>query len=83
MEAEVLGSGPQVMLIVNVSVSVARVSSLTWTVNVKLPAVFGTPLTSPVLPAKSNSFVPVGRRPSTTLKDGFFLDDEHPVIVMK
>jgi hypothetical protein len=44
--------------IVKVSVSVAPVSSLTWTVNVKLPAVLGTPLISPVLPAKSNSFVP-------------------------
>jgi hypothetical protein len=30
--------------IVKVSVSVARVSSLTWTVKVKLPAVVGTPL---------------------------------------
>jgi hypothetical protein len=29
-------------------VSVARVSSLTWTVKVKLPAVLGTPLISPV-----------------------------------
>ena len=47
-------------MIEKVSVSVARVSSLTRTVKVKLPAVVGTPLISPVLPAKSNSFVPGG-----------------------
>ena len=66
-----------------VSVSVARVSSLTRTVKVKLPAVVGTPLISPVLPAKSNSLVPGGRRPSTTLNDGSLFDDAQPVTVMK
>ena len=66
-----------------VSVSVARVSSLTWTVNVKLPAVVGTPLIRPELPAKSNSLVPEGRRPSTTLSDGCLFDDAQPVTVMK
>src|SRR5215216_1842703 len=68
---------------VKVLVSVARVSSLTRTVKVKLPAVVGTPLTSPELPAKSNSFVPGGRRPSTTLNDGSLFDDAQPVTVMK
>jgi hypothetical protein len=52
-------------------------------VNVNVPAVLGTPLISRVLPAKSNSFVPVGRRPSTTLNDGMLRDDEQPVTVMK
>src|SRR5215211_6970426 len=45
--------------------------------------VVGTPLTSPELPAKSNSFVPGGRRPSTTLNDGSLFDDAQPVTVMK
>ena len=38
---------------------------------------------SPVLPAKSNSFVPRGRRPSTTLNEGCLFDDAQPVTVMK
>ena len=67
----------------NVSVSVARFSSLTWTVNVKVPAAVGTPLISPELPAKSNSFVPRGRRPSTTLNEGCLFDPPQPVTVMK
>ena len=55
------------MVIEKVSVSVARVSSLTWIVNVYVPSVLGVPKISPVLDAKSNSFVPSGSRPSTTL----------------
>src|SRR3546814_8695035 len=43
----------------------------------------GTPKTSPVLPAKLNSFVPLGRRPSTTLNDVILFDDSQPVTVMK
>src|ERR671913_509313 len=57
-------------------------SSVTRTVKVNV-AVVGTPLISPVLPAKSNSFVPGGRRPSTTLNDGCLFDDAQPVTVMK
>ncbi len=58
-----------------VPASVARISSLTRTVNVKLSEVLRTPLTSPVLPAKSNSLVPGGRSPSATLNDGCLFDD--------
>ena len=35
------------------------------------------------LPAKSNSFRPRGRRPSTTLNEGCLFDDAQPVTVMK
>jgi hypothetical protein len=79
----IVGASGGRIAIVKVSVSVARVSSLTWTVNVKLPAVVGTPLMSPVPPAKSNSFVPEGTRPSTTLNDGSLFDDAQPVRLMK
>jgi hypothetical protein len=61
----IVGASGGRISIVKVSVSLAPVSSLTWTVKVKVPAVLGTPLISPVLPAKSNSFVPGGARPST------------------
>jgi hypothetical protein len=37
----IVGASGGRISIVKVSVSVARVSSLTWTVNVKLPAVVG------------------------------------------
>jgi hypothetical protein len=40
------------------------------------------PKISPVLPAKSNSFVPSGSLPSTTLNDGSFCELEHPVTEM-
>jgi hypothetical protein len=66
------------MVIEKVSVSVARISSLTWIVNVNVPSVLGVPKISPVLDAKSNSFVPSGRLPSTTLNDGSFCELEHP-----
>src|SRR5688572_19723790 len=57
--------------------------SVPRTVKVNVPAVPGTPLISPELPAKSNSFVPRGRRPSTTLNEGCLFDDAQPVTVMK
>ena len=65
-----------------VSVSIARVSSLTWIVNVYVPSVFGVPKINPVLDAKSNSFVPSGSRPSTILNDGSFCELEHPATEM-
>ena len=43
----IVGASAGRISIVKVSVSVARVSSLTWTVKVKLPAVVGTPKISP------------------------------------
>ena len=60
----IVGASAGRISIVKVSVSVARVSSLTWTVKVKLPAVVGTPKIQPVLPAKENGLVPEegGRR---------------------
>jgi hypothetical protein len=39
----IVGASGGRISMVNVSVSVARVWSLTWTVNVKLPAAVGTP----------------------------------------
>jgi hypothetical protein len=79
----IVGASGGRISIVKVSVSVALVSSLTWTVKVKVPAVLGTPKISPVLPANSNSLVPGGSWPSTTLNDGSLLEDAQPVTVMK
>jgi hypothetical protein len=48
----IVGASGGRISIVKVSVSFAPVSSLTWTVNVKVPAVLGTPKSSPVLPGE-------------------------------
>ena len=79
----IVGASAATISSVKVSVSVARVSSLTCTVKVKLPAVLGTPLIRPVAVAKSKTFVPGGSLPSTSLNDGVLDDDEQPVTVMK
>ena len=47
-----------------------------------LPSALGVPKISPVLDATVESFVPIGRLPSTTLNDGSFCELEHHVTEM-
>ena len=79
----ILGASAARISTVKVSVSVARVSSLTWTVKVKLPSVFRGSVDQARGRGEVEHLRARGDLPPTSLNVGTFNDDEQPVTVMK